>query len=85
MRTMMFGLFALASAVIFFGAAFYINFAEQSARLSLDDRSLLAEWKPDYKRGFIILIQINVPGSNQFTFLTQWGLAVAYQERPLCV
>jgi hypothetical protein len=82
---MMFGLFALASAAIFFGAAFYINFAEQSARLSLDDRSLLAEWKPAYKRGFIILIQINVPGSNQFTFLTQWGLAVAYQERPLCV
>ena len=39
---MMFGLFALATAAIFFGAAFYVNFAEQSARLSLDDRSLLA-------------------------------------------
>ena len=45
---MVFGLFALATAAIFFGAAFYVNFAEQSARLSLDDRSLLVEWKPAY-------------------------------------
>ncbi|MGA7232805.1 MAG: DUF1772 domain-containing protein [Xanthobacteraceae bacterium] len=34
----MFGLFALATAAIFFGSAFYVNFAEQSARLNLDDR-----------------------------------------------
>ena len=59
---MMFGLFALASAAIFFGAAFYVNFAEQSARLSLDDRSLLAEWRPAYKRGFITQASLAVIG-----------------------
>jgi hypothetical protein len=48
---MMFGLFALATAAIFFGAAFYLKFAEQSARLNLDDRSLLVEWKPSTNTG----------------------------------
>jgi len=48
---MLAGQFALTTAAIFTGAAVYVSLCEQPARLQLDDRALLTEWKPSYKHG----------------------------------
>jgi hypothetical protein len=50
----MFGIFTLLAAALFAGAAVYVSIAEHPARLTLDDRAALAQWKVSYPRAALM-------------------------------
>jgi hypothetical protein len=81
---------ALATAAAFTGAAIYVNVAEQPARLGIDDKALLAEWKLSYARGFAMQASLAL-ASALFGLLAFWltrdwralvGAAVIFSNWP---
>lgn len=69
---MLAGHIALIIAAMFCGAAIYVSAVEQPARLKLDDKALLTQWKASYKRGFAMQAPLALLG-----FL--YGLLAWYQ------
>lgn len=49
------GLYAFAVAAAFLGVAIYIGLVEQPARLRLDTRAMIEEWRLSNRRGTLVL------------------------------
>lgn len=54
------GLYAFAAAAAFLGAAIYVGFVEQPARLKLGARAMVREWAVSNHRGTILLTALSL-------------------------
>ena len=80
------GLYAFAVAAAFLGATIYISLVEQPARLRLNGRAMIQEWKLSNRRGTLVLsatiafIQFRMNGDVRWTIggitiLASWPYA----------
>jgi uncharacterized membrane protein len=68
------GQLALVVAAAFAGTAIYVSACEHPARLALDDRAMLTQWKPAYKHGAAMQASLSLIG-------TILGLIAWWQSR----
>jgi hypothetical protein len=57
------GLLAFALASAFAGATLHVALVEQPARLALDDRAMMNEWRPSDHRGFVLFALLSLLSS----------------------
>ena len=70
---MILGFLGLVTAALFAGAAFYVNFAEQPARLALNDRAALIQWRQSYERAAVMQASLAMLGFALGLAAWWWG------------